>query len=143
MGRGLYLSFLEKCYDLIELIYLDGVEFLLECLDFFFCLNIRPIVCFCIGPISFILPILSHHDDRSSIGGLCREEEIEEDKRIYIPMIHPSYNIADHPENYDNGLDDDKIPRSHSISDCIRESLSEVESIDMILVPGFFRCHRI
>src|SRR5579883_2974238 len=99
---------------------------------------------FCIGNIIVLrgksillsLAILRHHDEWCCIGCLERKSEVQEYKRIGIPMPYPRDTIQNQPCCEDNALRDDKWPTAHSRGDAICNLLSGGQSLrgDLIYI---------
>ena len=60
--------------------------------------------------VDVLLAVLAQHDERRRIGGLKRQGEIGQYKRIGVPMLNPGRYIKRHPEREKRRLNDDKVP---------------------------------
>src|SRR5258705_10561611 len=77
--------------------------------------------------IDILLPILAHHDEGRRVGGLERERQIEQNKRIGIPPLNVGGDVEGDPKQEKDGLDDDECPRAHRRRDAVRNPLSSGE----------------
>ena len=72
-----------------------------------------PILAFdCSDLVAVGLPRLREQDQRSSVGGLRREAEIQEDEWLGIPVVHERQRVERNPRRDDQGLPHDVLRRS-------------------------------
>ncbi len=91
------------------------------------------------------LPVLAHQDERSGVGGLEAEHQVEEDEGIRVPglevepigrvIVKDEVDVGEQPERQQRALDQDEAPRSDVAGDAVSHPLAEghgvvVEGID-------------
>ena len=57
-----------------------------------------------------LLAVLAPHDERRCIGGQKRQGEMEQYKRIGVPMLNPGRYIKRHPGREKRRLNDNRVP---------------------------------
>lgn len=93
-----------------DLLFAQGVDLVMEQLDFELRLDVDAVVVFCVFAVDLRLPVLAHHDDGRGIGGLEGQDQVQQDKGIRVPVTEIRYEVQDGPCAEDDGLDDDKAP---------------------------------
>src|SRR4051812_16718083 len=102
VSNGSFLFFLLKdSKDLVELIYFNRVEARHELFNFQFCFEISFVISSSLFAITLASTVLTHHNNRCSVCGLCREEKVEQNEWKWIPVLQKSYDVEYHP-NKDN-----------------------------------------
>ena len=71
------------------------------------------------------LPVLAHHDHRSSVGCLEREHQVEQNEWIWIPVVNPGCEVEGDPNSENNALCNDKGPGANRISNPIGNPLTD------------------
>ncbi len=64
------------------------------------------------GLVAVGLPCLGEQDERSRVGGLQGEGEVEEDERVGIPVLDDRDGVEDDPDDDGDGLTDDVLGRA-------------------------------
>jgi hypothetical protein len=70
-----------------DFFFSQGVNLVVKQFDFKFRLHVYPIVVFCVSAVNLGLTVLAHHDDGRSVGGLERKYQIQQNERIWVPML--------------------------------------------------------
>ena len=60
--------------------------------------------------VDVLLAVLAPHDERRRIGGLKRQGEMGQYKRIGVSMLNPGRCIKRHPGREKHRLNDKKVP---------------------------------
>src|SRR4051794_3592384 len=110
---GLAQQARQLLYSVSEIQNLDLaqlINLLMQELDLEFGLDIDLIIILGRLAINVLLSILAHHDEGCRIGGLERERQIEQNKRVWVPLLHEGRDVKSDPEHQSNRLDDDKGP---------------------------------
>jgi hypothetical protein len=63
--------------------------------------------------IDILLPVLAHHDERGRVSGLERERQVEQDKRVGIPLLNVSGDVEDDPDQQIDRLNNDESSEAH------------------------------
>ena len=76
-------------------------------------------------PVPRLLSVLAHQDDRSLHGGDARENQVEQDKGVRVPVTEGSDGIHRHPDGEEQQEDDDEGPATGRAREPIGRSLPE------------------
>jgi len=96
----------------------------MEQLDLQLGLDVDLIVRRCLDAIDILLPVLAHHDERSRIGRLEGQGQVQQDEWIRIPTLDIGGHVEGDPEDEDRRLDDDEAPRAHGRGDKVGNALA-------------------
>ena len=63
----------------------------------------RP-VAFDARPVAVVLPVLGEQDERRGVGGLGREGQVEQDERVWIPVVYQAHRVEGDPRGHEDRL---------------------------------------
>lgn len=125
--------------DLIQFLGFDLVELDLQRFDLEFGFLVGAVIFEGLHAVAFALAVLAHHDDGRRVGRLGREDEVEQDEGVGIPVVEESHHVERHPQQHEDGLPDDEAPGTHAVGHPIGESLSYAKGFGVFIEPGFCR----
>jgi len=75
----------EECLDLL---FQQDIYFLVHTADLNLGLQIDQVIVFTPHPVFFFLPVLAHHDDWGLQRGNAGQNQVHQDKGIWIELVH-------------------------------------------------------
>jgi len=85
--------------------------------------------------IALSLAILANHDEWRGVSRLKGECQIQQDKRIRVPMVRPSDHVEHDPDCEYDRLHDDEAPRAHRSGDRVRYALAGRKPRSVLNMP--------
>src|SRR6266496_2940594 len=104
------------------------IEFLVQMPDLELRFQIHFVIVLCPQPVARLSTILAHHNDRRLYRSETGENQIKENKWIWIECARREHNaINDNPDEQHCAETNQKFPTAAELSDVVGESLAKRE----------------
>jgi len=134
---------MQQFQDLVQLFDLDGIQPFHQFLNLLFSGDVRAVITVGLRTVALTLPVLRHHDDRRCIGCLRGKQQVEQNIRLWVPVVDQRNHIQAHPCRYNERLPDNKPPGAHAARYFVGEPLAKSGGFFVAVVPGLdFIFHR-
>src|SRR4030088_2748009 len=81
-------------------------------------------------PVFLRLTVAGEQQHGTGVGGLNREQQVQQDEGFWIP-VEEEDRVANHPNGYSKGLDDQEGPGPYAGGDLVGEHLAESRLVVM------------